>query len=425
MKTKKEEQNQIKCKNCGGVYDASESTCPHCGEETSSNLDAAGEGPLEMTKYGGGYQSGGGFSRLVTVLLAALLLILAVALVIYGVNVAGEIAAQRQDTDSSLSSTASESQSGGDLAAEPDESLTEPDESQTASGESDPEPEVSSEAEPEVVAATGLTLSKTQVSLEEGGSARLEATVSPEDWSGTVTWSSSNAGVATVDSSGTVTYVASGTCTITAAADDQTATCTVTCAEPVDTSVATGISLNYTDITLNSLGDAASLVATVTPSGWEGTVSWSSSDESVATVDSTGYVLYVSGGTCTITARAGDLTASCRVHCRTTDTGSSGSDTGSSGGDTGSSGGDTGSSGTGTGSSSSLTLDNTDITLNSVGDGITLTVTGGNGTYTWSSSNTAVATVTTGGSVYAQGSGTCTITVTSGGSSASCVVRVR
>lgn len=417
MKTKQEEPKQIKCKNCGGVYDASESTCPHCGEETSSNLDAAGEGPLEMTKYGGGYQSGGGFSRLVTVLLAALLLILAVALVIYGVNVAGEIAAQRQDAGSSLSD-ASESQSGGDLAAEPDASLTEPDESQTASGESDLEPEVSSEAEPEVVTATGLTLSKTQLSLEEGGSARLEATVSPEDWSGTVTWSSSNAGVATVDSSGNVTYVASGTCTITATADEQTATCAVTCAEPVDTSVATGISLNYTDITLNSLGDAASLVATVTPSGWEGTVSWSSSDESVATVDSTGYVLYVSGGTCTITARAGDLTATCKVHCRTTDTGSSGSDTGSTGGDTGS-------SGTGTGSSSSLTLDNTDITLNNVGDGITLTVTGGNGTYTWSSSNTAVATVSTGGSVYAQGSGTCTITVTSGGSSASCVVRVR
>ncbi len=412
MKTKQEEPKQIKCKNCGGVYDASESTCPHCGEETSSNLDAAGEGPLEMTKYGGGYQSGGGFSRLVTVLLAALLLILAVALVIYGVNVAGEIAAQRQDAGASLSD-ASESQSGGDLAAEPDAS-------QTASGESDLEPEVSSEVEPEpeVITATGLTLSKTQISLEEGETVQLEATVSPEDWSGTVTWSSSNAGVATVDSSGNVTYVASGTCTITATADEQTATCAVTCAEPVDTSVATGISLNYTDITLNNVGDAATLVATVTPSGWEGTVSWSSSDESVATVDSTGYVLYVSGGTCTITARAGDLTASCKVHCRTTDTGSSGSDTGSSGGDTGS-------SGTDTSSSSSLTLDNTDITLNNVGDGITLTVTGGNGTYTWSSSNTAVATVTTGGSVYAQGSGTCTITVTSGGSSASCVVRVR
>ncbi|MCD7917563.1 MAG: Ig-like domain-containing protein [Clostridiales bacterium] len=411
MKTKQEEPKQIKCKNCGGVYDASESTCPHCGEETSSNLDAAGEGPLEMTKYGGGYQSGGGFSRLVTVLLAALLLILAVALVIYGVNVAGEIAAQQQDAGSSLSTAASESQSGGDLAAEPDASLTE-------SGESDLEPEVSSEAEPEVVTATGLTLSNTDVTLEEGGSVQLEATVSPEDWSGTVTWSSSNAGVATVDSSGNVTYVASGTCTITATADEQTATCAVTCAEPVDTSVATGISLNYTDITLNNVGDAATLVATVTPSGWEGTVSWSSSDESVATVDAAGYVLYVSGGTCTITARAGDLTASCKVHCRTTDTGSTGSDTGSTGGDTGS-------SGTDTGSSSSLTLDNTDITLNNVGDGITLKVSGGNGTYTWSSSNTAVATVTAGGSVYAQGSGTCTITVTSGGSSASCVVRVR
>ncbi|MCD8340854.1 MAG: Ig-like domain-containing protein, partial [Clostridiales bacterium] len=142
---------------------------------------------------------------------------------------------------------------------------------------------------------------------------------------------------------------------------------------------------------------------------------WSSSDESVATVNDAGYVLYVSGGTCTITAKAGDLTASCKVNCRKTDTGSSG-ESGETGG--------TSSSGE-TGSTSTLTLDQTDITLNNVGDGITLKVSGGNGTYTWSSSNTAVATVTAGGSVYAQGSGTCTITVTSGGSSASCVVRVR
>ncbi|MCD8142367.1 MAG: Ig-like domain-containing protein [Clostridiales bacterium] len=407
MKTKQAEQNQIKCKNCGGVYDAAESTCPHCGEETSANLDAAKEGALEVTKYGGGFRTGGGFSRLVTGLLAALLLILVVALVVYGIDVAGEISAQREGSDSLPAAMSS-----GDLTAEPEAS-------QTASEGSDLEPEVSSEveSEPEVITATGLTLSKTELTLEESGSAQLEATVAPEDWSGEVTWASSDESVAKVDSAGQVTYVASGECTITATADEQTAACAVTCKEPVDTSVATGISLNYTDITLVG-NDGTRLVATVTPSGWEGTVVWSSSDESVATVNDAGYVLYVSGGTCTITARAGDITASCKVNCRKTDTGSSG-DTGNTG-DTGSTG-DTGN----TGSTSTLTLNETDITLLNVGDGITLKVSGGNGTYTWSSSNTAVATVTAGGSVYAQGSGTCTITVTSGGSSASCIVRVR
>ncbi|MCD8127173.1 MAG: Ig-like domain-containing protein [Clostridiales bacterium] len=405
MRTKQEEQHQIKCKNCGGVYDVAESTCPHCGEETSANLDAAKEGALDVTKYGGGFRTGGGFSRLVTGLLAALLLILVVALVVYGVDVAREISTQRQDQDGQAVAVSS-SQSVGDLAAEPEAS-------QTESEGSDLTPEVSSEAEPEaeVITATGLTLSKTELSLEEGGSAQLEATVAPEDWSGEMTWSSSDEGVAKVDDAGQVTYVSGGECTITAKADEQTATCTVTCKEAVDTSVATGISLNYTEITLVG-NDGTRLVATVTPSGWEGTVTWSSSDESVATVNDAGYVLYVSGGTCTITARAGDLTASCKVNCRKTDTGSSGES------------GETGSRG-GTGSTSTLTLDNTDITLNNVGDGITLKVSGGNGTYTWSSSNTAVATVTAGGSVYAQGSGICTITVTSGGSSASCVVRVR
>ncbi|MCD8340853.1 MAG: Ig-like domain-containing protein, partial [Clostridiales bacterium] len=198
MKTKQEEQNQIKCKNCGGVYDAAESTCPHCGEETSANLDAAKEGALDVTKYGGGFRTGGGFSRLVTGLLAALLLILVVALVVYGVDVAQEISAQRQDQDGQAVAVSS-SQSSGDLAAEPEAS-------QTESEGSDLTPEVSSEAEPEaeVITATGLTLSKTELSLEEGGSAQLEATVAPEDWSGEVTWSSSDESVATVNDAGYV-----------------------------------------------------------------------------------------------------------------------------------------------------------------------------------------------------------------------------
>ena len=81
-----------------------------------------------------------------------------------------------------------------------------------------------------VVPTTGITLSERSLTLDEGETAQLEATVQPEDATDkSVVWSSSDEEVATVDGTGLVTAVAKGTATITAAtADDLTATCAVT-----------------------------------------------------------------------------------------------------------------------------------------------------------------------------------------------------
>lgn len=73
-----------------------------------------------------------------------------------------------------------------------------------------------------------LSLNKTTLTLDVGASETLTATPSKEGE--TVTWSSSNPGVATV-SSGKVTAVAEGSATITAKAGDATATCAVTVRE--------------------------------------------------------------------------------------------------------------------------------------------------------------------------------------------------
>ena len=79
-----------------------------------------------------------------------------------------------------------------------------------------------------VIAVTSVTLDKTTLSLEEGKSATLTATVKPDNATDkTVTWSSSNTAVATVKD-GKVTAVKAGTAKITAKAGDKTATCTVT-----------------------------------------------------------------------------------------------------------------------------------------------------------------------------------------------------
>ena len=77
---------------------------------------------------------------------------------------------------------------------------------------------------------TGVTLNKSTLSLKAGGSAYLTAKVSPTGASGKVTWSSSDASVATVSSTGKVTGVKAGTATITVKTVDggYTASCKVT-----------------------------------------------------------------------------------------------------------------------------------------------------------------------------------------------------
>lgn len=81
------------------------------------------------------------------------------------------------------------------------------------------------------IAVTGVTLNNTSLSLYEGNTYQLTATVEPANAANkTVTWNSSNSGVATVASNGKVTAVSSGTATITVTTEDgnKTATCTVT-----------------------------------------------------------------------------------------------------------------------------------------------------------------------------------------------------
>lgn len=81
------------------------------------------------------------------------------------------------------------------------------------------------------VPVTGVSLDRSALTLSEGDTARLTATVEPADATNqNVTWASSAPDVATVDASGNVTAVAKGTATITATTEDggKTATCTVT-----------------------------------------------------------------------------------------------------------------------------------------------------------------------------------------------------
>jgi uncharacterized protein YjdB len=164
------------------------------------------------------------------------------------------------------------------------------------------------------VPVTSLTLNLESAEIEEGSSLQLTATVTPDNATDkSVTWSSSDASIATVDSNGKVTGVKVGTATITATtANGLTATCELVVKANVVECY--GISLNLESAEVEE-GSCIQLAATVTPdNATDKSVSWSTSDASIANVDSKGKVTGMKAGTAAITATtANGLTATCTV----------------------------------------------------------------------------------------------------------------
>lgn len=164
---------------------------------------------------------------------------------------------------------------------------------------------------PSVVSVSSVSLNKTTLTLTEGESEVLTATVKPDNATDkTVTWSSSDASVAKVEN-GKVTAVKAGSATISAKAGDKSATCTVTVNKKVV--AVTSITLNKTELTLTE-GESETLTATVKPDdATDKTVTWTTSDASIATVDANGKVTAVKEGSATVTATAGDKSATCVI----------------------------------------------------------------------------------------------------------------
>ncbi len=242
------------------------------------------------------------------------------------------------------------------------------------------------------VDVTGVSLDVTEKTAEKGETFTITATVEPSDATDkTVTWTSSNTSVATVDSDGKVTAVGGGFAVITATVGEKTATCNVT----VTTDV-TAVTLDIAEKTVKK-GETFTLTATVAPSDvTDKKVTWSSDNDSVASVDSNGKVTAVGGGSAVITAAAGGKTATCNV--------------------------------TVTVPVSGVTLDVTEKSV-ATGESFTLTATvepsdATDKTVTWTSSNATVATVDSNGKVTAIGTGSAVITATASGKTVTCNVTV-
>ena len=127
-----------------------------------------------------------------------------------------------------------------------------------------------------------------------------------------IEWQSSDASVATVNAQGLVTAVSNGSVTITARSGSASASIPVTVMQS-----AGSIAIDPSTATLVSLGETVQLTATVLDQNSQpvadAALSWSSSDEAVATVSGQGLVTAVMNGTATITARSGDASASVSV----------------------------------------------------------------------------------------------------------------
>lgn len=171
----------------------------------------------------------------------------------------------------------------------------------------------SSEDEENIVAVTQITVSPASLVLNVGETEDLEATILPEEASHvSVTWSSSDEKVAAVSQNGTVTGVSEGNAAITVSAGGKSATCQVTIA--TETIEVESIEISPSALTMTEKGETVQLTAEITPeNATDPQVIWASSDEMVATVTSEGLVTAVAEGKATITATAGEKTASCEV----------------------------------------------------------------------------------------------------------------
>ena len=162
-------------------------------------------------------------------------------------------------------------------------------------------------APPPTPVVTTVTVAPTSAAIIAGATTTLQATVKDQNGNvmtgQTVTWSTSNAAAATVNSSGLVTGVAAGSATITATSSGKTgsSSITVTAVPPVVTTVT--VAPTSASVVV---GATTTLQATVKDQNGNvmtgQTVTWSTSNAAAATVNGSGVVTGIAAGSATITA---------------------------------------------------------------------------------------------------------------------------
>lgn len=160
------------------------------------------------------------------------------------------------------------------------------------------------------VEAESITLSESSVELVPGEEFTITATVKPDNADNkTVSWSSGNEAIATIDQNGLITAVAAGSTSVKASCGKAVAFCQISVSgKPVEKITVAPDKLDMRK------GETIQLTAAVTPEDAEyERITWSSSDEGVAIVDASGKVSAVKAGSAEITAKVGEVSGTCSV----------------------------------------------------------------------------------------------------------------
>ncbi|HEY2379357.1 MAG TPA: Ig-like domain-containing protein, partial [Gemmatimonadaceae bacterium] len=241
---------------------------------------------------------------------------------------------------------------------------------------------------------TSVTVTLNAPSLGVGQSTQAVATL--RDAAGNVltgraiSWSSSNSTVATVDVNGLVSSVAAGSTNITATSEGVTGSASLTVTPTPVASVSVAVSPDT--LTSGQTAQASAILKDASGNVLTGrTVTWSSSNLVAASVSATGLITALAAGTTTITATSGGVSGSVQVVVMVVPVASIGVALGAT----------------------SVIVGGTTQANAVLKDASGNVLTGR--TITWSSSNTAVATVNSSGLVTAVGAGSANIVATSGG----------
>ena len=244
------------------------------------------------------------------------------------------------------------------------------------------------------VSPSSIELNIRDMVLYIGQSETIQAIVRPPNTTNpTVTWRSEDESIATVSADGKVIGISEGTTTITATCGEVSATCAVT-VKPIP---ASNIEITTGDVTL-TIGSTTTLAAKVSPENTtHPDVEWVSSDTDIATIAADGTVTAVSVGTAIITAKCGNVSATCTVTVIPVP-------------------------------SDGIVVTPTSVSM-LLGDEVTLKATvypenTTDKTVTWGSDKPSVASVSSNGVVTALSVGTATITASNGTSKATCEVTV-
>jgi len=302
------------------MYSTTYKHCPFCNEDGTGKWDdpdseetvrpAGGKRLL-----GGGGGPGGGWSlgTIVGGIISLLLIIAAICIVVSIVKplLGGGDPKPTPSPSPSASQSVVESQP---VESQPVESV-----------EPTPSVEPSVEPTPDASVPTDFTLNSTDFTFfNPGETFTMRVTFTPSGSEAKVVWSTSDPKVATISENGKVVGVGKGTCRVKATVEGVgEKTCIVRCrfkdsadetpkptSTPNNTS-SSDIKINKTDFTLFRVGETARLQI----SGTTSTVTWSSNDTNVATVDSSGLVTAVGKGACTVTASVDGQTFKCIVRC--------------------------------------------------------------------------------------------------------------